>query len=325
MDLKRYRQVLEQCFPDLTVTSIGFIGGGTFRVFEVKGDRAFERGFIFRFPHGGAGGDLLRREQRVCEVLSPLLPLPIPRYKYFSDGCSLFNQPVGGYTKLDGVPLQECTFDQPTLRQVATQLGGFLSTLHSTPPEALPGVGLPPIGPARLRESQHALYARVQRHALPLMSTEERRWTQDLFEPFLAEAANWQFRPVLVHGDFDSSNILCDPGSSSVVGIIDFEEACLSDPALDFCVLQAEYGSGFLQELLEAYHPRLDERFMQRIGFHSRRILFHELLYGIEENAQPFVEHGLARLRRAMTGPEPIGGWLSASTSETRSREGYPT
>jgi aminoglycoside 2''-phosphotransferase len=324
MDLQRYRQVLEQCFPELTVTSIKFVGGGTFRVFEVNGDRACGRGLVFRFPHGGAGGNLLRREQRLCNVLGPLLPLPIPHYEYFSEGCPLFNQPVGGYSKLNGVPLQECTFDQSTLRQVATQLGGFLSALHSTPPEAVQGVGLPSVNPPRLRESQHALYARVQRYAFPLMSTEERRWTQGLFELFLADTANWQFRPVLVHGDFDSSNILCDPDSGRVVGIIDFEEACPSDPALDFCVLKAEYGSGFLQDLLEAYHRLLDECFIQRVRFHSRRILFHEMLYGIRENAQPFVDHGLARLRRAMTGLEPIGGWLAASTSETRSREGYP-
>jgi hypothetical protein len=33
IDLQCYHQTLEQCFPDLVISSIEFIGGGSFRVF----------------------------------------------------------------------------------------------------------------------------------------------------------------------------------------------------------------------------------------------------------------------------------------------------
>ena len=127
---------------------------------------------------------------------------------------------------------------------------------------------------------------------------------------------------MLVHGDFDSSNILCDPVLGTVAGIIDFEETGLGDPAWDVCVLAAEHGAQFLGDLLAAYDLPLDPCFVQRVDFHARRVLFHELLYGIREDAQSFTDNGLQRLRRAMAGREPIGGWLAASTSETRSEEG---
>jgi aminoglycoside 2''-phosphotransferase len=316
--------MLHQCFPDLAVASIEFLGGGTFRVFEVNTGAAAERNLVFRFPHGGAGGELLRRERRACDVLRALLPLPVPRYDFFSDDCGAFGQPVGGYRKLAGVALQDCALTRASLRCVAADLGRFLTALHAVPKGVLHGAGLPCFTPAQMRAAQSTFYAEVQQHAFPILSARERAWTRALFEPFLADAALWCFEPALVHGDFDASNILCDPVQGQVMGVIDFEEGCWGDPAWDFCVLVAEFGPSFLWELLAAYGLPLGARAMERITFHSQGILFHELLYGIEANAQPFLDHGLVRLRRAMMGLEPIGGWLAASTSETRSFDGLP-
>jgi thiamine kinase-like enzyme len=121
-----------------------------------------------------------------------------------------------------------------------------------------------------------------------------------------------------VHGDLDSSNILWDPANGTLLAVIDFEEACLGDPAWDFSVLAAEHGPWFLQKMLDAYLPALDPGFEDRIAFHSQRVLFVELLYGLRQNDTRFSQHALARLRRAMHGLEPIGGWLVASTAETR-------
>jgi len=318
MDVGLYRQILEHCFPDLTVTSIEFVGGGSFRVFEVNG------GLIFRFPHSHDGGDLLRRERRVYNCLQPILPFPIPRYEYFAEGCALFHRPVAGYRKLHGVALQDCALDGAALQNVAAQIGEFLSILHSTPPGMVEAAGIPSITPQELRERQRTFYAEIRRHVFPVLGAEEKVWTEALFEPFLADEANWAFELVLIHGDFDSSNILCDPALGRVVGILDFEEANLGDPAWDFCVLAAEYGPAFLHDLLGVYHQPQDARLQRRIAYHARRILYHELLYGIQEDAQLFTDHGLERLRRAMAGQEPIGGWLATSTSETRRHEGFP-
>ncbi|MFC2038041.1 phosphotransferase family protein [Chloroflexota bacterium] len=323
MDVERYRQILHLCFPQLTMSSIKFLGGGTFRVFEVNGDRTSQQALIFRFPHGGAGGGLLQRERQVCNGLGPSLPIAIPRYDYFSESCPLFDRPVAGYPRLPGVALQDCTLDGAAQGKAAEQLGGFLSTLHSLPVEGFWANLLPSPTPIQLRDRQRALYAEVQRYAFPSLSAQKRAWIETLFEPFLAEEANWQFETALVHGDLDSSNILYDPMQHSIVGILDFEETSLGDPAWDFCVLLAEYGSDFLQDMLAAYRLPLDAHFGERVAFHARRILFHELLYGIQVGAPEYADHAQERLRRAMAGLEPIGGWLAASTSETRSQEGY--
>jgi aminoglycoside 2''-phosphotransferase len=162
------------------------------------------------------------------------------------------------------------------------------------------------------------LYRNVRQLIFPVLSADERGWTRDLFESFLADTGNHCYEPVLVHGDLDSSNILWDPADGTLLGIIDFEEACLGDPAWDFCVLAAEHGQASLQTLLSAYRLPLDTGFRVRLAFHSKRILFHELLYGLKHGDSRFSRHALERLRRAMAGLEPIGGWLAASTAESR-------
>ena len=77
--------------------------------------------------------------------------------------------------------------------------------------------------------------------------------------------------------------------------------------------------------MLDSYHLPVDAGFRARVSFHSQRILYHELLYGLEQGDSRFSDHALERLRRALEGLVPIGGWLAASTAESRSLEGYPS
>jgi len=330
MNVGRYGNILRQCFPHLDVASIAYIGGGTFRVFEVRAGRDAGPGIttgsrlIFRFPHGGEGDLLLQRERYLCAALAASLPVPVPGYEYYSDGCPSFPRPVAGYRKLPGISLQEGALGCSAAQQVASQIGEFLTALHSIPPRTLQPVVLPRFGPAQVMEKQQALYREVRQHVYPALSARERAWTGELFESFLTDSGNLHFKPVLVHGDLDSSNILYDAAKGTLLGIIDFEEACLGDPAWDFCVLVAEHGPAFLEALLGAYHLPLDAGFRARVVFHSQRILFLELLYGLEHGDSRFSQHAMERLRRAMDGLEPIGGWLVASTAETRTLEGYP-
>jgi aminoglycoside 2''-phosphotransferase len=329
MDLARYRDILQECFPHLDVASIAFIGGGSFRVFEVQAHRGADKDsgstLIFRFPHGGRGDALLRRERVLCDALAAILPVPVPRYEFYSDGCSGFPWPVAGYRKLAGTSLEDLSVHPAQAARIARQIGEFLSALHSVEPTTLYPFELPVHGPAEVQRRQQALYDEVKQQAYPVLSARERAWTSALFESFLSGPANHAFKPVLIHGDLDSSNILCDPAEWTLKGIIDFEDACMGDPASDFCVLVAEHGPMFLQEMLRAYRPALDGGFRARVAFHSKRIIYHELLYGLSHNDDRFSQSALKRLHRAMDGEAPIGGWLAASTAETRQMDGFPS
>lgn len=287
-----YKKILEKCFQ-VHISSITFIGGGSYRVFEVNN-------LIFKFTHE-VPATLLKREKDTCELLKEKLSIPIPHFIYFSDTCPSFKGAVGGYTKLEGESLDRIlTFDKT---KTAHQIGQYLSELHAVTLNE-------EFSHQRARKELLQFYKRIQKNAFYLLNKTEQQWTVSLFENFLKDNKNWSFPPVFAHGDFDSSNILYHP-DKGVCGIIDFEEAGPGDPAWDFCTFLDEYGPDFLHLILHGYNNDkvTDHFFLNRISFHAKRIIFCELLYGIEYNQPEHTKHGLIRLKKALEN-QITGGWL---------------
>ena len=323
VDLVFYRNIIETCFPDVRVAHISFIGGGTCRVFAVN------HALIFRFPHGGGSvtgehpsaddGAFLFHEKRVYATLAPLLPLPIPHYRYFSTGCAQFPYPVAGYEKLPGRSLSGCALSPQELQGAAGQIGAFLSALHAAPLDALPAQLQPSDPSIQGKANARSLFRQVKAQAFPLLSREEQAWTSNLFQEMSDDHTLWHLAPVLTHGDFDGSNILYDESRGVVSAVIDFEEAGQNgDPAVDFCALLAGFGKEFLEAALAAYTLDVSAAMRRRIDLIAKRILFIELLYGIQVNDRRFIDNALQRLHRARHDIDPIGDWLNVSTSETR-------
>ncbi len=336
VDCSYYKCLIETCFPDMKVADIRFLGGGTCRVFAVN------HTLIFRFPHGESGpverensdendnhveddnpveeaGAFLWHEKRVYETVAPLLPLPIPQFRYFSAGCAQFPYPIAGYEMLPGRSLSECVLSMQERRHAAAQIGEFLAALHAIPLAALPAELRPP-PPALIGQSNaQKLFRQIEAHALPFLSPAERAWTNRLFQEIDNDNSLQELKPVFTHGDFDGSNILYDSAQGAVSAIIDFEEAGQNgDPAVDFCALLAGFGREFLEAALAAYTHDVSEAMRRRIDLLAKRILFIELLYGIQVSDRRFIDNALRRLHRARHDIDPIGDWLNVSTSETR-------
>ncbi len=323
VDVAFYQQIIETCFPNVRVTHIQFIGGGTCRVFAVN------HTLIFRFPHAGGSvdngdapednGAFLFHEKRVYDCVAPLLQLPVPRYRYFSDGCEQFPYPVAGYARLSGRSLSGCSLTKDELQHVASQIGEFLSELHAIPLSALPAELQPPSPSILGRSNARSMFRQVTAQAFPLLSPEEQAWTSRLFKEMNSDHTLWELTPVFTHGDFDASNILYDESRGAVSGVIDFEEAGQNgDPAADYCALLAGFGTAFLDAVLTAYTLDVSAAMRRRIELLARRILFIELLYGIQVNDRRFIDNALQRLHRARHDIDPIGDWLDVSTSATR-------
>jgi aminoglycoside phosphotransferase (APT) family kinase protein len=71
--------------------------------------------------------------------------------------------------------------------------------------------------------------------------------------------------PTFLHLDFRGNNILVDPASGRLSGIIDWGNAAIGDPALDFMWLVIWRGWPFAQAVLESYGGRVDDDFIQRV------------------------------------------------------------
>ena len=224
--------------------------------------------WIVRVPRRAEVREAIRFEARLLSELAPALPVPVPRFEVVEDTEDVF---FVAYRKLPGEPLHE------PLVPLAAELGRLLGELHGFRPTV---------------EVQPYLdrIERFRREVLPLLEHEERR---------RAEAVLEQHRPsanrALVHGDLGPAHILHD--GSSVTGVIDWSDASLGDPALDFAWLLHGTSEPFAAALLDAYSPEPDSGLRERALSYHRLGPWHEVLFGLGHDRPEFVESGLTGIR----------------------------
>lgn len=78
-------------------------------------------------------------------------------------------------------------------------------------------------------------------------------------------------RPLcFLHGDFRGDNIIVDPVSGRLVGVIDWGNAAIGDPASDFGMLVLWQGWRFVHAVLDAYGPPVGDEFIDRVRLHAQ-------------------------------------------------------
>jgi aminoglycoside 2''-phosphotransferase len=291
-------QSIKLHIPKIEERDIKFLYHGTYNVFS-----AMDR-FIFRFPdidlRNSKGVQLIKREAEVLRILSSNLDIPIPNPVFISTN---ENNPFMGYKKLNGVSLNTVFNHVPVSEriEIAIQIGSFLSQLHS--PELCRKLAQTiDIGfqfsyqefqdewKNTLEEAKKLVFPKIKKH--------QKEWTISLFNDFLEED-HFNFLPCIVHGDFDITNILVNPTTYEVIGIIDFEECRIYDPAVD--LLFFIEGDEFLQALIENYQWKIDESFKSRMRFYFSRTFLPYLSWGIRYNKQTMIKYGLKILEDRMS------------------------
>jgi hypothetical protein len=99
---------------------------------------------------------------------------------------------------------------------------------------------------------------------------------------------NFLYKPVIVHGDFDITNVLVDPKSFEVTGILDFETIKMSGHAIDF--LFYKEGADSVRELLNVYQHEIDGGFKNRMKFLFCRKFLPYLEFGVINNRPKMIE-----------------------------------
>jgi aminoglycoside phosphotransferase (APT) family kinase protein len=74
----------------------------------------------------------------------------------------------------------------------------------------------------------------------------------------------------VLHGDLKHNNIIVDPTSGRLAGIIDWGNAAVGDPAMDFMSLVLWRGWRFMHAALSAYELAIDEGFLDRVRLMAR-------------------------------------------------------
>lgn len=112
-----------------------------------------------------------------------------------------------------------------------------------------------------------------------------------MFETFLNDPRNFKFEAKFIHGDFGPSNILHI--DNNISGILDFSEACIDDPAIDFAALIGKfgYGEGFIK-LMKSVYPEVDT-FMTRARFYAGTFALQDALFGLKSGNKELLEIGM--------------------------------
>ena len=194
------------------------------------------------------------REAGLLRLLAGRLSIPVPEPR--------FADPARGVLAYPLLPGRSLLGRTPPAG-AATHLGRVLAELHAVDPAAVEV----PVEAADPREWLAELSGPVELlrvlHADPPPPTDER---------------------VLAHADLGAEHLLATDGR--LTGVIDWSDAAVTDPALDFARPYRDFGPAFLDAMLRAY-GRDSPAFRRRITFFARCAALEDLAYGDPAYTRP--------------------------------------
>lgn len=262
--------------------------GGDYDTAVVTDDRG--RHWIVRAPRRTAAGAALESERALLARLRGTgLPFALP------DPRRTVDLPEGGramvYPYLDGTPLHPG--DLAPGPGLAPALGRALAALHDLPRAVVEDAGLPSYSADEYRTRRIAELdeAAATGHVPSGLLT---RW-----EKALEDVGLWRFQPTVVHGDLAAEHVLVD--GTEVVGLVDFGEAKVADPADDLAWVAVGADEKALDTVLEAYAVALtdqpDRHLAQRARLAGELALTRWLLHGTRTSDQVVVDDAVGMLR----------------------------
>ncbi len=278
-----HRQIAD-AYPELDITSARlFTTDGQFSDVLVVNDH-----LVFRFPRLEATQVEMAREVKLLRQLQGrfTLPIPNPIYEQWNEDRLVFM----GYERLPGEPLWnetlEAIMDAEVLQRLARQLAGFLREMHGIPLDSLDIEQ--PVG--ETRNFWTNLYQEFRNNLFHYMRADSQADVSQSFEAFLSNPANFDYQPVLRHGDYGGSNILYDRQTQSITGVIDFTSAGPGDPAQDAGALSC-FGLDFFERCC-SFYPEL-KAMMQRAHFYRSTYALQQALYALRDGNQDDFEDGI--------------------------------
>lgn len=278
---------LSGCFQDLSLNEAECVESGWDNIVL-----RINNNYIIRVPRREDNALQLEREIEFLRQASPFLPLPVPDYGLF---CRKEGKLIAaGYRNIDGVGMEGADVpgkwnrllppeDWNIAQKAAKQLAAFLNSLHRIPEKfALENNGEIFTGEGR-RNNVSRFYASVKREVFPLLEEENVRTVDKLFSEFLSNDGNFAYAPVTVHNDLESGNILWNPKTGEITGIIDWGDFAVSDPAVDFAGFYFEFGEAFSNEVLSFYELGNFADIKRRAMFFAKLIPLNNILFGIRE------------------------------------------
>lgn len=207
--------------------------------------------WIVRSPRRADVVAAAQTEARILGLVAPALPVAVPDWRVHAAD-------VIAYPRLAGQPAITVVDFTPTWHVIdpAAPAPAFLASLA----EALAALARIPIDAARTAgvpvrtnaEDRAELAAAVAstREALAPPAALVARW-----ERWLADDARWPAHVALSHGDLHPGHLLL-ADDATLVGILDWTEAKVTDPAVDLAMIHMCFGRAALETVAEHLERR---------------------------------------------------------------------
>jgi aminoglycoside phosphotransferase (APT) family kinase protein len=109
-------------------------------------------------------------------------------------------------------------------------------------------------------------------------------------------AGGWT--PVFSHNDLGIEHVLVDPGTGTVTGVIDWSDAAIVDPAVDFGLLHRDLGPATANAALSSYRSEINDPLTleERAVFYASCRVLEDLAYGIQTGQDKYLDKSLAAM-----------------------------
>lgn len=251
--------------------------------------------WVLRVPRRREVSDLIEGERRLLEHLRPRLPVAVPDWE-------ICTPELIAYRRLAGRPLgpeHPTTLEYQWWREPAEEffadLGAVIAELHRTQVDEVARLGIPVSGHRDLREEAHD-HLRLAEDMLEVPEKKAARWRSWIHDDaYWSGAADLR----LVHADLHPGHALVDE-SGRLTGVLDWTDAAVDDPALDFVAAHNAFGERGLSRLLAGYAQAgggVRAEFVSHVRFLSEfRFSVSLGVYAVESGQGGFLDIAQRRL-----------------------------
>ncbi|HET9894188.1 MAG TPA: aminoglycoside phosphotransferase family protein [Streptosporangiaceae bacterium] len=248
--------LVEAQFPGLAGLLVSRFGAGwDHELFRVGGQ------WILRFPQRAERVPWLLREIEILRVAAERIGPKAPRFELIGEPSEVYPYPFVGYRMLPGAGADQV----PVRAELAGEIGRLLAALHRVDPRRIPPA------PERWGDERCAQLPEVAPAARSALGPQLRV----LAEPYLSglEAEPDRAAPMrFIHNDICPDHLIVDAATGELTGLIDFTDAMVGDPVLDFAGLIGVGGYDFIARVADFYDLALGDGFWPRLRWLARML-----------------------------------------------------
>jgi len=284
--------IIKEYYTGAQIENFKIIGSGFGSIIIESND-----GIIFRIAK-----NLETAKQYImeCKVLPQIINyldmnIPKPIWHIYNNTSAPYG--IMAYRKLKGNSIDPITFkkmNQVNKSVIAKEVANFISLIHQVPYKNFDNIPI-------IKNDKKALIV-LRENTFEILKRKltdyEIRKMEDWWEKILSDDNFYYYKPTLCHGDAWYENILVDDNYSHVVGVIDFSNMMIGDPAVDLAP-QLYLGKEFYDATLQQYTKVFDDdkTMNQRIKRHQELREVSGLQYIISNNQSYEYEDAISKIR----------------------------